>query len=373
MKFNSSHNTFTNMKKIENSSESDKKNNESTSYFFKVFILLLLVVQNSSHALTMRYSRIQHSSDETYIASTAVLTGELVKLVLSFIFCLISDYKFNCWRLLSTFKAELFDLDFIKLTVPAFLYVVQNNLTFMATSNLPAEIYQVLSNLKIISTAIFTVIVLRRPQNIPQWVAITALTLGIGCVQVSQSKGDNSNSEHKNMLFGLICVTAAAIISGFAGVYFELVLKSSNTSIWIRNFQLALISLFISAFGVIANDYNEIKTKGFFFQYDSIVITVILIGAAGGLIVAIVIKFLDNISKGFASGSSIVLSCFVSRYYFSNESVINLMFISGTGLVCFSIIGYSVASQLKTHSANTISNKEKLGSTFYDTERGIKN
>ena len=41
-----------------------------------------------------------------------------------------------------------------------------------------------------------------------------------------------------NSLVGLIAVLCACFSSGFAGVYFEKVLKTSRASLWMRNVQL---------------------------------------------------------------------------------------------------------------------------------------
>ena len=41
-----------------------------------------------------------------------------------------------------------------------------------------------------------------------------------------------------NSLVGLVAVLCACFSSGFAGVYFEKVLKTSNASLWMRNVQL---------------------------------------------------------------------------------------------------------------------------------------
>jgi hypothetical protein len=58
-------------------------------------------------------------------------------------------------------------------------------------------------------------------------------------------------SHHEqNPLIGFAAVVVSCLISGFAGVYFEKILKGSDVSVWMRNIQLALIAIPI-AFGTI--------------------------------------------------------------------------------------------------------------------------
>ena len=46
-----------------------------------------------------------------------------------------------------------------------------------------------------------------------------------------------------NPLIGFLAVVTACFLSGFAGIYFEKILKGSNVSLWLRNFQLAVLSI----------------------------------------------------------------------------------------------------------------------------------
>ena len=65
-----------------------------------------------------------------------------------------------------------------------------------------------------------------------------------------------------NRPLGLICVFAACMLSGLAGVYFEKVLKRSDKTIYVRNLQLSFFSLFPALFlGVLWKDGNEIREK----------------------------------------------------------------------------------------------------------------
>ena len=51
----------------------------------------------------------------------------------------------------------------------------------------------------------------------------------------TESTDDPASSKK---FLGLLAVSVACLSSGFSGVYFEKVLKGSNTSVWIRNIQL---------------------------------------------------------------------------------------------------------------------------------------
>lgn len=49
-----------------------------------------------------------------------------------------------------------------------------------------------------------------------------------------------SEKSTNDKLIGLIAVLVACFSSGFAGVYFEKLLKGSSTGVWMRNIQLGL-------------------------------------------------------------------------------------------------------------------------------------
>jgi len=122
-------------------------------------------------------------------------------------------------------------------------------------------------------------------------------------------------------------------------VYFEKILKGTPGSIWLRNVQLGSYSVVIGLIGMEINDGNKITEKGFFFGYTKLVWIVIFMQAFGGLLVAIVVKYADNILKGFATSFAIVLSCIVSVYLFNFN--VTSQFVLGAGLVIVAIYLYS--------------------------------
>lgn len=130
-------------------------------------------------------------------------------------------------------------MDSVMTGLPAFLYTIQNNLVYLAISNLDAAVFQVTVQIKILTTALFTVIMLNRSLKFTQWIALFVLFVGVSIIQIQNVKSSGSDVDaQKNALFGLVCVILACVLSGLAGVYFEKILKNSKTSIWVRNIQL---------------------------------------------------------------------------------------------------------------------------------------
>ena len=76
--------------------------------------------------------------------------------------------------------------------------------------------------------------------------------------------------------------------------------------------------------------------------YSALTWTVILLQAQGGLLVAVVVKYADNILKGFATSFAIVLSCVISVYLFDFQ--VTMQFVVGTAFVIISIFLYSKPS-----------------------------
>lgn len=130
-----------------------------------------------------------------------------------------------------------------------------------------------------------------------------------------------------------------------AGVYFEKILKGADISVWMRNVQLSVVAIPIGLLTTFSYDLQEVSSKGFFHGYNVIVWSVILLQALGGLLVAMVVRYADNILKGFATSLAIILSCVVSVYAFG--FVLTFNFCVGTLLVIASVFLYSSKLQLK--------------------------
>lgn len=211
------------------------------TFDMKWIALIALVLQNSGLAIVLRLSILSASPETRYYASTAVVNAEILKFIISTICCYVIDANSSFDSFMSILKVELVHnrIDWLKLTVPSLLYTVQNSLQYISMELLSAPVFQVLYQMKIITTAIFSVIILSKRIGSHQWLSVVALAGGVALVQISQIK--HKKEDEANSLAGLVSVLLGCVTSGFAGVYFEMVLKSSKASIWLRNIQLSVI------------------------------------------------------------------------------------------------------------------------------------
>lgn len=322
---------------------------QATAIFIKYAALFLLVAQMVGLVLLMRYSRTQPRDPGTplYLASTAVFVMEVMKLII----CLLVIAYQSGGDLLGELHRHVIQspLEILKLCVPSLLYTVQNNLLYLALTNLDAATYQVCYQLKILTTALFSAILLQRKFSPTKWASLVILTLGVAIVQLSGSADQHAHpdsaKESRNRWVGTIAVLCAACTSGFSGVYFEKILKGSRTSLWIRNVQMGLPSTLIAYLTVYLKDAQALAEQGFLGGYTNIVWTVVTVQAVGGLIVAVVVRYADNVLKVFATSFSIVVSCIISAFMFDFHPTIS--FLVGASLVVTATVMYSSPEGVK--------------------------
>merc|ERR1712232_271159 len=97
-------------------------------------------------------------------------------------------------------------------------------------------------------------------------------------------------------LVGFIAVLMACLVSGFAGVFMEKVLKGTS-SIWLRNVQLAFFGSWMALLGGVVQDGKTGMEDGLTQGYTFGVLGIIFMVTSGGLVVASVLKYADNILR----------------------------------------------------------------------------
>jgi len=268
---------------------------------------------------------------------------------------------------------EIFRSDCWKLSVPAILYgtswhfqsseceywmtgaripVIQNNLQYVAAENLDVATFQVTYQIKILTTAGFSVILLHKSLNLSKWVSLFLLALGVGIVQAQSvgGTGREATAGLMNPAAGFLAVLIACCTSGLAGVYFEMVLKNSQTDLWIRNSQLSLFSLIPAALPIIYELSRSEHRLDLFHNFGGWAWSTVFIQVFGGLITSLVIKYAGNILKGFATSLSIVISCLASVALFNFP--LTLTFAVGASVVLVATWMYSKSGDVLHEGAS---------------------
>ncbi|KPP63585.1 UDP-N-acetylglucosamine transporter-like [Scleropages formosus] len=189
----------------------------------KYLSLGVLVLQTTSLVLTMRYSRTLPWEGPRYLASSAVVSAELLKILA----CVLLVFKENGYsiqdlNMVLTQEIVKKHKEVLKLAIPSCIYTLQNNLLYVALSNLDAATYQVTYQLKILTTALFSISMLGRRLGAYQWLSLVILMAGVALVQgynvltwtvvVLQALG--------GLVIAAVIKYADNILKGFATVFF---------------------------------------------------------------------------------------------------------------------------------------------------------
>jgi UDP-sugar transporter A1/2/3 len=360
--------------------------------------LLAGVFQQSALVLVIRYSKMRHQ--DPYLTSVAVWSAECIKMLLSITleYSTVNghgnenengvakakrsleeedeDSSANPKRSWFAVLKDMFSMrptsESFKLIIPAFLYVVQNNLLFFALSNLSVPTYQVTNQGKLLTTAIVSRILLKKRISTMQYLSLVLLAGGVALVNLSESRTSStstntmaSSQDQQNHILGLLAVIASCVTSGICGVYFELIVKTTaHISIHKRNFQLAFWSFLLAAGTIICSDMPKVKEDGLFQGFDGVVLVVIICQALTGLVVSLMLKYADAILKGFATSAAVVVATAASIFLFDAE--VSFLFFLGVCMV-------GSAGKMYSYYPHEAGSSLKISETIALTEQSSSN
>ena len=303
----------------------------------------LLVVQNAGAVLLMRYTRSIPGETE-FNTQTAVIMQEVLKGLTCVVILLATEG--------TVASAWAKPVEALKTAVPALLYLLQNNLQYVAVGYLDAASYTVSYQTKTIWSGILSMVLLNRTLGPNKWLGIVTLSIGVATVQVAgmareEEEGGGALEPEElpgglgGRMFGLAVVLFAAAVSSCAGVYFEKILKGVKVSLWTRNLQLAGYSVVVGLVKLMLSDDGAVmRVNGnFFMGYTPMTWLCVATNAFGGLLVGTVIKYADAVLKDVALGASIAVSSLVSTLLFPDFALTPL-FCSGVALVIYAVFLY---------------------------------
>jgi UDP-sugar transporter A1/2/3 len=131
----------------------------------------------------MHYSRVSTPPSESYSPASVVLLNEILKAQYRSVLPFGDLSSQTCRGTSINLSAKLSAPIAGSFSIPALLYVVQ----FVAISNLPVATFQVTYQMKILTTAAFSVLLLRRRLTATKWVSPFFLAAGVAVVQIQTS------------------------------------------------------------------------------------------------------------------------------------------------------------------------------------------
>ncbi|XP_062081510.1 CMP-sialic acid transporter 2-like isoform X1 [Humulus lupulus] len=305
---------------------------DRTKWKRKSMVTLALTVLTSSQAILIVWSK--RAGRYEYSVTTANFLVESLKCAFSLVALgrIWNNEGVTEDNRLSTTVEEV-----IVYPIPAALYLVKNLLQYYIFAYVDAPGYQILKNLNIISTGVLYRIILKKKLSQIQWAAFILLCAGCTTAQL------NSNSDHvlQTPLQGWMMAIVMALLSGFAGVYTEAIIKKRpSRNINVQNFWLYIFGMIFNAAAILVQDFDAVMNKGFFHGYSFITVLMILNHAMSGIAVSMVMKYADNIVKVYSTSVAMLLTAIVSVFLFGFH--LSLAFFLGSTVVSVSIYLHSI-------------------------------
>lgn len=298
----------------------------------KTIVTFALTILTSSQAILIVWSK--RAGKYEYSVTTANFMVETLKCALS-LAALARIWKTEGVTEDNRLSTTLNEV--IVYPIPAFLYLIKNLLQYYIFAYVNAPGYQILKNLNIISTGVLYRIILKRELSEIQWAAFVLLCAGCTTAQL------NSNSDRvlETPVQGWIMAIVMALLSGFAGVYTEAIMKKRpSRNINVQNFWLYIFGMIFNAIAIVIQDFDAVVNKGFFHGYSLITTLMILNHALSGIAVSMVMKYADNIVKVYSTSVAMLLTAVVSVFLFHFH--LSLAFFLGSTVVSVSVYLHSI-------------------------------
>ena len=275
----------------------------------RILVLIVLCAQNSIYTVLRRYSL--GTLKEKYNKYEVLLVAEIIKIIFSaYMISKLPEYEQDLTK-----KLKWLAIRSKKMFMLAAMYGAMNVLSFVSLKNIGAGMFTVFAQLKIITTAGFSAVILGRRYSMPRWRALVSLMLGVLLFSEPVWNTSEEHPKDTNMAIGVTAVLIEVSLSGFSSIYFEKVIKTDNNQklgIWERNFQLSLWSFPLYIIFIFFGSGDDYPIGA---HWSMTAFMLSILGATGGLLVALSIKYGDSILKTLATTAAIILSSVLDHFW----------------------------------------------------------
>lgn len=285
------------------------------------FVAALLTVLTSSQGILTTLS--QSNGRYMYDYATVPFLAEVFKLVVSSILL---------WRECKASPSTRMTTDWKSIRlypIPSVIYLIHNNVQFATLVYVDTSTYQIMGNLKIVTTGILFRLFLKRRLSNLQWMAIVLLAVGTTTSQVKGCGESSCDSLFSAPIQGYMLGILSACLSALAGVYTEFLMKKNNDSLYWQNVQLYTFGAIFNMARLLVDDFRRGFENGPWWQrllngYTITTWMVVLNLGSTGLLVSWLMKYADNIVKVYSTSMAMLLTMVLSVYLFTFKPTLQL-------------------------------------------------
>lgn len=282
----------------------------------------LLTVLTSSQGILTTLS--QSNGGYKYDYATIPFLAEVFKLLVSSIFLWRECKKSPPPRMTTEWKS-------VRLyPIPSIIYLIHNNVQFATLTYVDTSTYQIMGNLKIVTTGILFRLFLKRKLSTLQWMAIVLLAVGTTTSQVKGCGEASCDSLFSSPIQGYMLGVLSACLSALAGVYTEFLMKKNNDTLYWQNVQLYTFGSIFNMGRLFLDDFRGGFESGpwwdrLFNGYTITTWLVVLNLGSTGLLVSWLMKYADNIVKVYSTSMAMLLTMVLSVFLFTFKPTLQLL------------------------------------------------
>ncbi|XP_059091463.1 uncharacterized protein LOC131886999 isoform X2 [Tigriopus californicus] len=246
----------------------------------------------------------------------------------------------------------------LRFLLPGMLYALNNNIYFFGLTMVPPPIWLILCSMRTAITASIYKFFLKRPLTSWQFIGALLIVMSIVIAKIPDILGKSLVVNSVPLLaIGLAMI--ASTNSVCAAVYTESLFKSGggikgesflDQQFWLYSYGI-IISIVVH---IIPNPYYGIsqylrdveRMSGAVFSFF---LVALLVSSIGGLVVASILKYLDNIVKEYSGSVANVLTAIVCAYLFPDKFEFNIFIV--ISLICL-FVGIYLYENMKAEPSN---------------------
>jgi len=251
----------------------------------------------------------------------------------------------------------------MKFLLPSLLYAVNNNIYFAGLMLVPPPIWIILGSFRTVVTATLYKFILKREVSTLQFVGALLIVASI----VVAKLGDVLSEDITNSipLIAIVLAAVAACNSVGAAVYTESLFKAAGENFLEQQFWLYFYGAIVASavHFITAPDLNIVNTFASLGDVSSqvvvLLVVALLFGSLGGLVVAAILKKLDNIVKEYSGATANMFTAVICSFMFPDKFSFTIYIFFAMVLLFIGIFLYETQKVRKPPHQPSVGNQEE--------------